>query len=234
MLSGNYIVAVWARNEGVTDDASQAMAQVSYTIAPATPTSPLVMSLTSSVASPQAPGTPITFTAAATGGRAPYQFKWWVHDGAQWSVAQEWSNGQTFSWQPTRLGKYVVAAWIRNSGVTADASQSLAQVTYVIGSATDVPPAITSFTSSIASPTTAGTTITFNAAASGGVGAYQFKWWIWSGGTWSVAQNWSSSSSLAWRPAAPGNYVVAVWVRNAGVTTDASQAFTQVNYVITP
>jgi hypothetical protein len=233
MVAGTYMVAVWARSAGVTDDASQAMAQVSYSITPATPLPPLVMSLSSSVQSPQVPGSTITFSAGATGGRAPYQFKWWIHDGSQWTVARDWGTGQTLSWQPTRTGTYMVAAWVRNSGVTADASQSLAQTTYVIAWPTEVRPSITSFTSSAASPTVAGTTVTFNTSASGGVGAYQFKWWIYSGGEWSVAQNWSDSSSFAWRPTIAGNYMVAVWVRNVGVTADASQALAQVNYTIT-
>jgi hypothetical protein len=234
MVAGTYTVAVWARNAGVTDDASQAMAQVAYSITATTPLAPLVMNLSSSVGSPQVLGNTVTFTAGASGGRAPYEFKWWVNDGTQWTVVRDWGTSQTLSWRPTQAGTYVMAAWVRNSGVTADASQGLAQMTYVISSARDIPPAITSFTSSVASPTAAGTTVTFSTAASGGVGSYQFKWWILSGGTWSVAQNWSSSPTFAWRPTTPGNYVVAVWVRNTGVTADASQTLAQVNYTVTP
>jgi hypothetical protein len=234
MVAGTYIVAVWARNAGVTDDASQAMAQVSYSIAPGAPQAPLVMNLTSSVRSPQVLGNAVTFTAAASGGRGPHEFKWWVHDGTQWTVAREWGTGHTLNWQPTRTGTYIVAAWVRNAGVTVDASQALAQTTFVMSVARDIPPAITAFTSSVASPTVAGTTVTFNTVASGGQGAYEFKWWVFSGGSWSVAQNWSNSSAFTWKPATPGNYIVAVWVRNNGVPADASQALAQVNYIVNP
>ena len=49
-----------------------------------------------------------------------------------------------------------------------------------------------------------------------------------------VAQDWDGINSFTWRPTASGTYVVAVWVRNAGVTADASQALAQVNYTIQP
>jgi putative Ig domain-containing protein/glucodextranase-like protein len=234
LVAGTYLVAVWARNAGVTDDASQAMAQVSYSITPAAPLTSIVMSLTASAPSPQVAGSSVTFTAAATGGRAPYQFKWWVYDGGQWSVARDWSTGQTLPWQPSRPGTYMVAVWARSYGVTADASQGLAQMNYVISSPGQVLPTITSFTSTVASPTRTGTRIRFYAVASGGTGAYQFKWWIQRGGVWYVARDWGSTSSFTWSPNASGNYVVAVWVRNAGVTADVSQALAQMNYTITP
>jgi hypothetical protein len=234
LVAGTYMVAVWARNAGVTDDASQAMAQVSYSITPAAPIRPIIMSLTDSAPSPQVAGSTITFTAAAIGGRAPYQFKWWVLDGAAWWIVQEWSTSATLNWRPTRPGTYVVAAWARSYGVTADASQALAQMNYVISSPGQVPPVITSFTSNVASPTNVGTTVTFSVLASGGAGAYQSKWWVLRGGVWYVAQDWDGINSFTWRPTAPGNYVVAVWVRNAGVTADASQALAQVNYTIAP
>jgi hypothetical protein len=126
------MVAVWARNAGVTADASQAMAQTTYVIS-TNGGSPLsVINLTSSVSSPAAPGTSITFTATANGGTAPYQYKWWVHDGTGWVVAREWSTSRTLTWRPTIEGAYMVAVWVRNAGVTADASQAMWQVQYII------------------------------------------------------------------------------------------------------
>jgi hypothetical protein len=234
LVSGAYSVAVWARNAGVTSDASQAMSQVNYAITPGAPTNPLVLGLTGNVTSPQILGASITFTASATGGTPPHQFKWWVYDGGQWNIARDWATGSTFTWQPTRPGTYLVAAWVRNAGVTTDASQAMAQTSYVITTASGIPPAITSFTSSVASPTTTGTTVTFNTTVAGGLGPHQFKWWVFSNGDWSIAQEWSNSSTLAWRPTRPGSYIVAVWVRNAGVSEDASQAMTQVQYIVTP
>ena len=60
------------------------------------PNGPLtIMPLTSSLASPQSAGTPITFIAGATGGRGPYQFKWLVLKGTTWTVVSNWSSSNT-------------------------------------------------------------------------------------------------------------------------------------------
>ena len=73
-IAGSYIVSVWARSADVTTDAPQASAQVPYVVTGAL----AVTSITADVASPQNLGTTVTFTAAATGGTAPYSYKWWV------------------------------------------------------------------------------------------------------------------------------------------------------------
>jgi hypothetical protein len=248
--TGGYIVAVWARNAGVTADASQALAQIPYIVSSgvtsgsnsSTPLS--ITSLTSDLSSPRAVGTTINFTAAAAGGTAPYQFKWWVQSGGVWSVAREWSSSPTLAWQPTTVGTYMVAVWGRNAGVTADASQALAQLPFSVspggstgsgagGSGSAAPLSITSLLSDRASPQAPGAVITFTTAVTGGTGPHQFKWWVQSGGVWTVAQDWSTNTSFAWRPPSTGTYVVAVWGRNAGVTVDASQAMAQTTYIIT-
>ena len=69
----------------------------------------------------QTPGTTVTFTAIATGGAAPYDFKWWLWDGATWTVLRDWSRGNTFAWTPsTRNPNYAVGVWVRSASNTAD------------------------------------------------------------------------------------------------------------------
>jgi hypothetical protein len=66
-------------------------------------------------------GPPVTFTASAAGGTAPYQFKWWLWDGATWTVLEDWSTGNTFAWTPsTPNPNYAVGVWVRSAGNTAD------------------------------------------------------------------------------------------------------------------
>jgi hypothetical protein len=70
---------------------------------------------------PQLPGTIVTFTAIAEGGTAPYQFKWWLWDGATWTVLEDWSTGNTFAWTPsTSNPNLAVGVWVRSAGNTAD------------------------------------------------------------------------------------------------------------------
>ncbi len=233
-VAGNYMVAVWARNNGVTVEASQAMAQVFYTITNGPTVPPLaISSLTSNATSPSMLGTTVTFSATATGGSAPYQFKWWIFDGTSWRIGQDWSTSPTFAWRPTNAGSYLVAVWGRNNGVNVNASQALAQTEYTIVTTAPTPSlAITLFTSNLASPQAAGSTVTFSTAASGGQGSYEFKWWVFDGATWRVGQNWSSNATFNWRPGTAGTYTVAVWARNAGVKVDASQALAQTTYIV--
>jgi len=81
---------------------------------------PVLTGLTAASAS-QVPGTTVTFTAIATGGTAPYQFKWWLWDGATWTVLADWSTSNTFAWTPgTPNPNYAVAVRVRSAGSTVD------------------------------------------------------------------------------------------------------------------
>jgi hypothetical protein len=82
-------------------------------------------------------------------------------------------------------------------------------------------------------PQPAGTAITWTAAPIGGEAPYQYKWLVYNGSEWDVAQNWSDSNLFTWKPAF-GNplYRVAVWVRGFGNTSDAFEATTESAFAI--
>jgi len=89
--------------------------------APTPASGPLTITgLTSNLASPQSAGTSVTFFTAATGGRGPYQFKWFIFDGVSWTVARDWSSATTFEWRPTTRGTYGIGIWVRDATTTAD------------------------------------------------------------------------------------------------------------------
>ena len=70
---------------------------------------------------PQMPGATVTFTATAAWGAAPYQFKWWLWDGATWTVLEDWSTGNTFAWTPsTPNPNFAVGVWARSADNTAE------------------------------------------------------------------------------------------------------------------
>jgi hypothetical protein len=83
-----------------------------------------VTNLAADKPSPQSLGLAVLFTAAASGGTAPLQFKWWVFDGSVWSVAQDWSTSNSFNWIPAAGGDYIIGVWARSSGNTADAAEN--------------------------------------------------------------------------------------------------------------
>lgn len=231
--AGSYTVTVWARSAGVTADAAQAQAQVSFVIRQPVPK--LQISLSGGMASPQAAGTPITFTASATGGHGgPYSFKWWLFDGSQWVMLRNWGTTATYTWTPSKAGSYYVGIWGRDAQTTGDVGDVNFSVPFVVSSpAPSKPPVrITGLTPSLSAPRPAGTSITWTAAATGGSGAHQFKWWVLEGGTWTMARNWSTQATFAWTPSKAGSYYVGVWARDAQSTADSGDVNFSVPYVV--
>jgi YVTN family beta-propeller protein len=226
---GSYLLQVWARNSGTTTDMAEAYRQVAYTITPPPPLS--VPSVTPDRPSPQPEGTTITFTATATGGVAPIQYKWWLYNGRAWSVGQPWSTSTTFAWMPTVPGAYTIQVWARNAGTTTDTAEAYRQVAYTV--AGGVALTVTSVTPDKPSPQVAGTPITLTATATGGVAPYQYKWWVEKGGVWTVGRDWGTGNTVAWTPSNAGSYTLQVWARSHGSTAETAEAYRQVSYTVT-
>src|SRR5207302_726752 len=131
----------------------------------------LATSFTFSPSSPQV-GQPVTFTATASGGTAPYAFTWNFGDGTN-------GNGATATHTYLTAGTYIVALTTKDSGSpqqTATAQQSL--------TVTNPPPPLLTagFTYSPTSPQVS-QQITFTASAGGGTAPYTFSWSFGDGST---------------------------------------------------
>jgi hypothetical protein len=73
---------------------------------------------------PVAAGTTVTWTGVATGGTAgPLQYRFFRYSVSTgtWSVAQEYSASNTFTWTPTssERGSYQLQVWVRSAGSAA-------------------------------------------------------------------------------------------------------------------
>lgn len=221
--AGSYQIEVWARSATSTADAPDASASDVTTtfVVSAGPLS--VTSVTASKTSPQTTGTAVTFTAAATGGTAPYAYKWRVSNGSSWSVLQNWSSAASMTWTPTTAGIYQIEVWARSSGNTTDAAETT-DADVVTNYTVTVPALVVSgISADRVSPQTPGTTVTLSASTSGGASP-QFKWRVSDGSTWSVLRDWSTSTSASWTPSANGSYQVEVWARNGSTTADAPES----------
>jgi hypothetical protein len=183
--------------------------------------------LTSNLSSPQPPGTTVTFSAGASGGVQPYQYKWLVLNGTTWTMAKDWSTSSTFAWTPTVAdASYRVGVWARSGPSTADAADnplSAQDVAFPIVQLVQ-PLALTNLFSNLSSPQFLGASVKFTASVSGGTSPIQFKWLVSNGTAWTVAQDWSASNMFTWTPTVVNaNYSVGVWARSAGNTIDAAE-----------
>ncbi len=188
--------------------------------------------------SPQLPGTTVRFTAAASAGTAPYQFKWWIYEDG-WKPLGSWTNSSTMDWTSSSAnpgGR--VTVWVRSAGNTVDQAETSAAMDLVFGGGTaPVATAPSVRTSAVtiaadkASPQTTGTSVTFSAAPIGGAG-HQYKWWIYEDG-WKPVGSWTTSSTFTWTPtAANAGGRVTVWVRSGGNTADEAEAAAAMDMVI--
>ena len=255
--NSQYRVGVWVRSAGLTADTPEFTASMDYPIANATTwTAPIVtttaVSIAPNKAAPQAAGSMITWTATPTGGTAPHQYKWLLHNGTQWTTVSDWSTSNTFVWTPAiPNSQYRVGVWVRSGGKTGDVADATSSADFAINGVAVAAPApapaptptpttttsgpltALSLTPNKPAPQPAGTAITFTSVPTGGVAPHQFKFLIHDGTKWNEVTGWSTSNAYTWTPTAAGSqYRVGVWVRNAGSTADAAGFTNSMDYPV--
>jgi hypothetical protein len=95
-----------------------------------------------------------------------------------------------------------------------------------------MPASAVTLTPSVASPARVGGTVTFTAAASGGSGQYQYRYYLGvPSGAQTLVRDYSTVATWSWNTAgrAPGTYTVVVHARNVG-STRSYDTFAALNY----
>jgi probable HAF family extracellular repeat protein len=134
---GAYQVTVWARGAGSSVDVPEQAASMAYEIARSVVTS---LSLTADRVAPQRVRTKITFTATASGGAAPYQFKWVIDDGIAPVLIFDWSTTTTMAWTPrTPNPDYRISVHVRSAGNTENVAEQTATMPFPIVSCRKAP-----------------------------------------------------------------------------------------------
>ena len=86
----------------------------------------LVANLGADVPLPTTVGTPMTWTATATGGVAPLQYQFWRYSGGAWTMVQDYSSSNTYAWTPGAgdVGYNAIEVWVRSAGSTSGPGNS--------------------------------------------------------------------------------------------------------------
>ena len=182
---------------------------------------------------PAAAGTPITWTATATGGTQPLQYQFWIDvPGVGWTLARDYAAANTLLWTPSAGGDYRIQVWARNNGSAAPYDAVSTVVSFSItGTAAIV---VSNLAADVPLPAAAGTPITWTATATGGTAPLQYQFWIDVPGVgWILARDYGAANTLLWTPSAGGDYRIQVWARNNGSAAPYDAVSTVVSFSIT-
>lgn len=225
---GTYDFEVWIRAQGSTA-AYESYADTSFDITGGCANAVL----SASPGSPSPVGTAVTLSATSASCANPlYEFYEQAPGGA-WTVAQAWSSSSTFNWSTTGAvaGTYNFEVWAKDSSSNAE-YDAYDGTSYTLTTGTPVTCTNGGLTTAPASPQQTGTAVTLTASSSTCSNPQYEFYELAPGGSWTVAQAWSSTSTFAWTTtgATTGTYEFQVWVRDSSSTnpydTYSSMAYT--------
>ena len=182
---------------------------------------PKVVSFVADKKSPQASGTQVTLSAAASG-TGVLQYKFLVKDNTtgNWAVIRDYSIVNSCTWKANKAGNKTLYVDVKdaNGQVTRKAMSYTVKV---------AAPTVTSFTTDKKSPQKSKTEIVLSAKATG-TGTLQYKFLVKdASGNWFVIQDYSASNITVWKPSKVGNKTLYVDVKDSnGQVTRKSLSYT--------
>ncbi len=225
LAAGSYTVEARAISTYTWTDAQSVLQTMTYVLQVPSVTG---VTLTPTPASPQAPGTTVTFTAASTGGTAPLQYRFRIKNAGGTVIAtRAYATTATYAWSTTGLASatYTTEVSAKSNGSTLD-NEAVGTMSYPLVA----PVSSVALSASPTSPRAKGTTITFRATASGGVTPYQYQFVIKnSGGTTVATRAYGTVNTYAWSSATAGTYTVEVDARSNG-SNAAMETYKTISY----
>ncbi|KUK96952.1 MAG: Cna B domain protein [Methanothrix harundinacea] len=228
---GNNEIDFWVRDGNhAGPDSFDSEKLIPFTIQPPSNQPPVVTALTPSRASPQIAGTRVTWTASASdpdGDQILYRF--WMKGpstGNIWKVVRDWSSSRTWTWSTSSgdAGQYDFCVYVRDGkhqpAGRYDDCTGYKGYQLIVVRPVNQPPVVKALSPSRSSPSTAGSTVVWTASASDPErDLLYYKFWLRgpsTGNSWTVARDWSTSSTWTWSssPGDAGSYDVYVYVRD--------------------
>jgi hypothetical protein len=164
------------------------------------------------------PGTVVTWTAAASSGTGPVEYRFARYDWQQgtWTLVRDWNSDSQYRWMPTMndIGSYALQVWARTAGSTVPYEDWRNSDTLIVA---PVPLTVHDLQWD-AARARAGEPLTLEAIAGGGAGdlEYRFVKFERAVGRWTVIREYGPSNRVDWMPMAAGDYDIQVWVREVG------------------
>lgn len=208
---------MWVRHAGSTAAWEAYRTTGYFTVGPPTPVTTTPLVATPSL--PATTGTPVLFTATASGGVGPLQYQFYLLEPRTgWRILQGWSAARSVTWTPLVAGTYNLQVWVRSAGSTAAYEAWTGTGNFTVANG---PLTVAGIDANRPLPIGVGGTVGWHVATAGGDGTpleYQFFRYRISAGTWTVAQAYSASPDWSWTPGAGdvGPYALQVWVRRQG------------------
>lgn len=184
----------------------------------------LLNSFSSQLSSPRSVYSSIPITATATGGSEKL-YKFFVYHNGVWKVLKDYSPVSNLNWVPKVPGDYklVVHAKDKNSTKNYDSYKQL--IFKVLNG-----PVLQSVSTNLTSPQSLGKTVQIKASAIGGTEKL-YKYWVYDGVKWHILKDFTSQTTVDWKPAAKGTYKISVHVKDR-YSTRSYDSYKAVNYTI--
>src|SRR5262249_8910035 len=145
---------------------------------------------------PMPAGTPITWTATATGSPGPLEYLFWRMDAGVWNIVQGYSTNNTFTWVPTTAGLYDLGVWGRHVGSLAPYEAFKTIPSFTVQA--PLPLSVSALVAAPPVPKPQGSIIIWTPQTTGGIAPLSYKFWRYNVATkvWSIVQPWSTNNTF--------------------------------------
>jgi cytochrome c biogenesis protein CcdA len=236
LSNGAYQLQVSVKDASSSTTSYDTAAVLGFTIGAAgTPCA--AATLSSTPASPQAAGTPVTLNAGSTACSSPLYQYWVLPPSGSWTVLKPWTASASYAWNTSMLsdGGYQLEVWVKGASSSTTSYDTAAVLGFTIGAA-GTPCATATLSSPQSSPQTAGTPVTLNASSTS-CGHPLYAYWVLSpGGTYTLLQSWTTSTSFAWNTSGLSNgaYQLEIWAKDASSSTTSYDTDAVLDFAIGP
>ncbi|WP_128215828.1 triple tyrosine motif-containing protein [Clostridium manihotivorum] len=171
-------------------------------------------SISSSISSPVTVNTSVKFTANINLPNGVL-YRYYIYDGQNWSMVRDYTYDKTYTWIPSKEGKYRVKVDIKQANSLRNPDTSI-ETSYEVKSSTAT---ISNIAFDKATPALVNTPITITAMG-GGTSSILYKFMVNNGTGWVTLRDYSADNKFIWNPTEGSSYTVRVQVKAQGSTSE--------------